>query len=1126
MKPKATFNFLSSILLTVALLSACSQEPPPFEKLDSSATGIHFNNIVEESDSLNMLVNEYIYNGAGVGVADFNQNGYPDLFFAGNMVDNRLYLNEGEFRFSDVTEQANLAGNLSKWYSGVSVVDINHNGLPDIYLTVTASDDPELRRNELYVHQGLDEDGIPVFKEMAEAYGLDDPSYSTHAAFFDANNNGALDMYLLVAYSGADIAYGNIMAQQEASERANTDKLLTYSWDDEKGHPVYRDVSDEAGINQAGHGLGVQIVDINKNGWKDVYVANDYISEDLFWINNGDGTFTNRANDMFKHTSYSAMGTDIGDINNNGRMDIYTLDMLPEINVRRKMMANPNNYRNYVNDAFAGYHPQYTRNTLQLNMGSVEPDGLPHFSEIALLANVDATDWSWAALLIDVDNDGYRDLFVTNGIPRDNTDKDFWDEYGRVRNIMPYSIALPKIPEVKVPNYMFKNQGNLQFKDVTHSWGFETPSYSTGVVYVDLNNNGAMDLVINNTNDNALVYRNRIGENAKKDRNHWLKLDFEGDEKNPMGLGAMVDLHFNGHIQAYEHTLYKGYISSVNPIAHFGLGTAEKIDSLVVRWPTGNGFAKEVITDPAINQTHTISRENAEGSESVEEKEFSPIFADVTEKLNVTYRHQARNFNDFHEQPLLPYKLSSKGPGMASGDLSGNGLDDLFIGASAEQAPVILYQESDGSFEQVRFDLKGIDPDKFQHHNDVLLFDANGSGRLDIYLASGGIDEQWFDFKDQLYINNGNGTFMLAEDALPNVSLNSSVAKQADFTGNGMQDLFVGSLNIPGRYPDAQPNLLLRNDSDNGQVRFTDVTQEKAPQLHDLGMVNDAVWSDFNGNGKPDLVIAGEWLPVTFFESQDNTFENRTDQYGFPDEIGWWKSIYSADLNNNGYDDYVIGNLGLNSLYRASHEEPVSVYYGDLTENGFHESLLTFYLWDEEWNRHEYPSHNREDVTRHIPELSRRFQSHQEFGLADLEEILTGEMKDNATVHRATNFSSSIIFNQGEGQFQKSELPVEAQFAPIQGIASMNLTNSKYPELLISGNLFDADIQSGSYNALNGLVLKEGEDGMFEYIPVQESGFYLPGDGRSIKLLNGPDGNKIIVAFQRNGTLRMFRKQK
>lgn len=1115
------------LLLVAVSIAACSGDSTTFERLDARQTGIDFVNQIEEGDSLNVLINEYTYNGAGVGTADFTGNGYPDIFFAGNTVRNRLYTNHGDFTFTDVTAEANLSGNDAKWYSGVTIVDINHDGLPDIYLSVTASDDPELRRNELYVNSGLNENGVPVFEEMAEAYGLDDPSYSTHAVFFDADNNGYLDMYLLVAYSASDVSYANMMAQRGMEEQENTDKLFAYSWDEEKGHPVYSDISEQAGINRAGHGLGVQVVDINQNGFKDIYVANDYISEDIFWINNGDGTFTNQARDMFKHTSYSAMGTDIADINNSGRMDIFTLDMLPEINVRRKMMANPNNYRNYLNDVFSDVHPQYTRNTLQLNAGPADTTALPVFSEIALYANVAATDWSWAPLLLDYDNNGHRDLFVTNGIPRDITDKDFWNEYGRVQNVMPMNMALPKIPGAKVPNYMFSNGGDLQFDDVTVKWGFQELSYSTGVVYADLNNNGAMDLIINNTNDPASIYRNRSLENSKAGNQNWLKLKFEGDSGNPDGHGAVVDLYYDGSTQTYEHTPYKGYLSSVDPTAHIGLGGISDVDSIIVNWPSGEGDLKQVIRNEESNNILTLRKSDA--AKITEDDNTAPeagraLFRDVTEKMNVSYRHRAAAYNDFHEQPLLPYKLSSFGPGMASGDISGNGLDDIFIGASPGNDAVILYQRDNGEFEQVPFELYELDREKKSNHTAVLLFDANGSGYPDIYLVSGGIDEEQFDLRDQFFINNGDGTFSNRSEVLPEFSLNGSVARAADFTGNGKPDLFVGSRNEPAKYPEAQQSLLLRNDTENGEVRFTDVTDQAAPMLHSIGMINDAAWTDFSGNGEPDLVLAGEWIPVTFLQNNGGNFEDVTNQQLPENENGWWTSINAADLTGNGLDDYVIGNFGLNSLYKASEAEPVSVYFGDISGNGFHESIVSMYLPDEDGEKKEYPAHSREDVTRHIPALSADFSTHEAFGKATIEEILPPALQEKAEVKQVTTMASKVILNWGEGLYEIKNLPAEAQFSPIFGIAADDVTGNGYVDLILNGNLFDADIQSGAYNALNGLVLEGIGKGNFSALSILKSGIYVPGDGRGLVKITDAHGNRYVAAFQRDGNLKIFQQ--
>lgn len=1112
-------NFaLGSLLVCTLILSNCTRQTPLFENLSSDKTGITFINIVEETETNNVLTNEYIYNGAGIGVADFNGNGLPDLFFAGNEVENRLYLNRGDFRFEDVTNISGLSGSLEKWYSGVTIVDINNNGLPDIYLSVTGKQNPDLRRNELYINKGLDDNGIPVFEEMAAQFGLDDPSYTTNAVFFDSNNNGLLDVYLLVAYSGSEISYTNILAQRESDRLANTDKLLRAEWSEERGHLVYRDVSREAGITKDGHGLGVQIVDINQSGYKDIYVANDYISEDLFWINQGDGTFLNMANELFKHTSYSAMGTDIADLTNNGLPDIFTLDMLPETNLRRKMMANPNNYRNYINDAFTGFHPQYTRNTLQLNRGTIDESGLPVFSEVALLANVAVTDWSWAALLADLDNSGFRDIYVTNGIPRDVTDKDFWDEYGRVRNIMPMRIALPKIPEVKIPNYVFKNSGNNNFDDVTSEWGFDAPTYSTGAVYVDLNNNGALDLVVNNSNQPAMIYRNHIIEKGGVEENNWLKIKLTGSETNRDALGAIVDVYFgDAYHQRHENTPYRGYLSSVDPTLHFGLGDYTMADSVVISWPKSDEQKRSVLIGVESNQTIKADIRDASTYTPNRQQNFVTLFHDVTEERGINFRHQPGYYNDFHEQPTLPYKLSKIGPAVAVGDLSGNGKEDIIIAAHSVESWVIYFQQNDGTFLEHQFLFDGDLPHDDITPADVLVFDANGNGLNDIYIVTGGVEYPRGDerYRDLFFENTGNGGFTYVPDALPDIRTSGSVVIKTDLTSNGLPDLFVGGRLKPGRYPESVSSTILINNSDENGISFSDGTFEIAPDLIEIGNINDANFHDLTGNGYEDLIVAGDWMPVTILQNTGNKLQT-LQSTGMEKFTGWWSKLHIADVSGNGLPDIVAGNLGLNSLYRASQNEPVTAYFGDLTDDGFFEMILTVFKPDSEGNRNEYPAHSREDYVRMMPGIMANFPTHQAFGKATINDLLD-VVQSGPAQKQITHLSSTIFYNNGDGTFKAEDLPIEAQFSKVFGIQTQDFSGNGCQDILITGNLSGADLKVGSYNAFNGLLLEGKGDGDFTKIPISKSGFFFPDFSRDIQ----PLGDSHFIVPQFDGNLRL-----
>lgn len=1126
----AYFIFTCFLIL---IISACSKEQKLFELIPSSSSGVTFNNLITDSDSLNILDYEYIYNGGGVAVADFNNDGFIDIYFIGNMVSNELYLNLGEFTFKNITSESGTGGSTEKWYSGVSVVDINNDGLPDIYVSATGRNNPELRKNELYINQGLNEEGIPLFEEMAKDYGLADDSYTTMAAFFDSNNDGNLEVYLLTSHRDPNQSYA-MVSNQRKQEIANRDKMLRIVPDAGKNHPVYHEVSDETGIIKGGHGLGINITDINFDGFRDIYIANDYISEDILWINNGDGTYTDRTEEYLKHTSYSAMGTDIADINNDGLPDIFTLDMLPEINFRKNTMTNPNNYRNYLNQTFEKVFPQYTRNTLQLNRGSSGNSLQPYFSEIAFLSNIAETDWSWTPLLADFNNDGYRDLVVTNGIPKDVTDKDFWNEYGKVIGVMPKAVALKNIPEVKISNYAFVNNKDLTFTENTEQWGLNQPSFSTGAVYADLNNDGALDIIINNVNDQAFIYRNNLHSEPGNQSNHFLKIRFKGDHNNSQGIGAVADLYYNnGEHQTHQHSPYRGYLSTVDPVVHFGLGNSEVIDSLVVTWHDSAGVKREVRRNVSSDQTITVKKTDAveinqpDGAGNHQKQHSKRIFLDVTDELNVSYTHTENEFNDFASEPLLPYKLSQFGPGLAAGDITGNGLDDIFIGGAFGENGNILFQNEKGTFDHSKFLPDGNLSNSQKEDTGVLLFDADNDGYNDLFIVSGSIEQPAGNehYRDNIFLNDGSGKFIHQPDALPGNQVSGSVVTAADFNNNGKLDLFVGGFVSPGEYPKPVSSFILRNDSETGKLKFTDVTAELAPDLTSLGMVTDALWSDFDNDGRIDLVLTGIWMPVTFFRNTGNGFENVTEQTGVQSKSGWWNSITGGDFTNNGFTDYIVANHGLNSFYTASENQPLRVYAGDLNNNGLYDAVISTFKKDSDGIFKEFPVHNFQQMQRVLPQITQNFPSNEEYGKTTIREFFSAEQLEKATVWETTELKSSIFINNGDGTFDIQPLPNEAQFAPVYGLLPEDFDDDGNLDLLLSGNHFGADIRIGRYDALNGLHLKGDGAGSFSVVNHSNSGFYLPGDGKSLIKLKDADNRYLVAASQNNGPLKMFRSK-
>lgn len=1118
-------------LLIFLKLSGCSfSDSTVFESVSPETSGISFQNTVAETDEQNMLSFEYMYNGAGVAAADFNNDGLTDLYFAGNETGNALYLNRGDFQFQDISAQSGTSGSSEKWYSGVSAVDINSDGLMDIYLSISGRDDAELRKNELYINTGPDDTGIPVFVESAREYGLDDPSYSTHAAFFDYNNDGALDMYLLVANSGSGASYANAFEQMGQQNEGNTDKLFEGAWDDQLNHPVYTDVSETSGINLEGYGLGVNILDVNMDGHKDIYVTNDYVSEDIFWVNNGDGTFTNRIADMLSHTSYSAMGSDVADINNDGLIDLFSLDMLPEVNVRAKMMANPSNYRNYVNEAFSNTFPQHTKNTLQLNMGSVNSNELPVFSEIGAFANVEATDWSWASLFADFNNSGFRDLFITNGIPRDITDKDFWSEYGRVQDIMPMSMALPKIPEVPATNYIFENNHDLTFTNRSEVWGFVQPGYSTGTVYADLDNDGDLDIVVNNTYSTAGVYRNNTVESGNETGSNWLKINILGTERNRNGLGTVLDLFFDdGSHQKHEQSVYRGYLSSVDPVLHFGIGQRAAVDSLRISYTLGRDRFEKTFYGVEANQVLEVDL-NEFGGKSMEADRINndPEYKWVTENLLPAGAFEPSGYNDFSDNPMLLYKLSELGPANASGDITGNGLDDLFVGPVGSQEGYLLKQQQSGEFVREPFSTEWAAENPGIVVNDAELADVNGDGYPDLYLAVASLsrDLEPMLASDRLYLNNGEGGFYFADGMIPVITTNSNSVTSADINNDGQADFFIGSGAGTGTYPVSERHYFLINDLQNSGS-FIDQTEQLSTALTSYdGIINDSEWIDLNGDGSFELVAAGDWEPIRVFQKEGDIWADKTSDFGLNENAGLWMSISVSDVNGDGYPDLIAGNFGENALFEADTEQPMRIYYGDLTGDGFFESVPSRFTVTQNGEIKEFPYHYREDFMRHIPGLMRTYSTHERYGRTSMQEIIAqfeGEIKKK----KVNDLQSVVYLNEGGNKFSLQILPRQAQFAPLFDVLSDGISTEPEDRLFLAGNMRGGDVYSGSYNAMKSFVMdvKIDTDSLsMNTIPVSESGIYLNGYARSIyKIKNRVGVSRFAVVFD-TGEVRFFQR--
>jgi len=1073
------------IFIFLSNCTAKKNESVLFELLDNSQTGLNFTNKLTPTQDFNVFDYMYFYNGAGVGAGDFNNDGKIDIFFAANQGDDKLFLNEGKLQFKDVTAEANIPED-GGWSTGVSVVDINNDGLLDIYICRVSNLKKLHSHNQLLICQGIDKNGIPHYKDEAKEYGLDFSGFSTQAVFFDYDGDGDIDMFLLNHSIHQNGTFG---------PRNEISKIINPSSGDHifrnDGNNKFTDVTAQTGIHSSilGYGLGVAVSDINLDGYPDMYVCNDFHENDYLYINQKNGTFKDESTDCMMHTSEYSMGVDVADVNNDAYPEIITMDMLPSDPYILKRSLGEDQYDLFYDKIGYGYGYQYTRNNLQLN----RRNGM--FSEVGLYSGVYATDWSWSPLWIDFDNDGLKDLFISNGIPKRLNDIDYVnfvsnDEVQtkiQQKNLDEKDMALiDKFPQIKIPNKFYRNNGELLFSDEENKIGNEKSTYSNGAVSADFDNDGDLDVAVNNIDEPAMLYENKTRD--QKDR-HYLELKLKGSEKNINAIGAKVIVYANGGIRTYEKFPARGFLSSAETPVHIGLYNT-KIDSLLLVWPDNTyqqvAYSK-IDTTLFITYHRGLPKFDYTTLTSYFKNQTKPM-EDITKQTGLNYLHKENAFQEFDREPLIPHMLSTEGPGLAVADINHDGLDDVFIGSSKWEKSAVFLQTKAGKFvETVQPDL---DKDSTFEDVDACWVDVNNDGNMDLVVASGGNEFYGNDVNlmPRIYLNDGKGNLKRFNDAFSNIFMNASCVVPCDFNGDGNIDLFIGGRSVPWNYGQVPQSYLLQND---GTGKFIDVTDKYAEGLSHIGFVTQALWCDLNKDGQKDLVLSLEWGGIIAFINHNGSFEKKV----LSDKKGWWNFIVSVDLNNDGNIDLIAGNLGLNSRLKASEDEPVRLYYNDFDDNGKKEQILTYYLAGKE-----IPFAAKDEIQKQIPIMKKKFLYAEDFAKASLEDLFTKQKLQSSDTLTADYFSNAILINKGNLNFEVQAMPWQAQLSPYRDAVVVDANGDNLPDILLVGNYYDNNIQMGRYDADFGTILLN--QGNNKFTAESLNGLQIKGQTRHIRSIN------------------------